>query len=43
MKDVIDEDVEEDWSENGSLRHTLEDRLKITFEISKFYALFSIG
>ena len=40
MKDVIDEDVEKDWSQNGSLRHTLEDRLKITFEISKFDALF---
>ena len=30
MKDVIDEDVEKDWSQNGSLRHTFEDWLKIT-------------
>ena len=43
MKDIIDEDVEKDWSQNGSLRHTFEDWLKITFEISKLDALFSIG
>ena len=43
MKYVINEDVEKDWSQNGSLRHTFEDWLEITFEISKFDALFSIG
>ena len=37
MKDVIDEDVEKDWSQNGSLRHTFEDWLKITFEIVEDY------
>ena len=32
MKDIIDEDVEKDWSQNGSLRHTFEDWLKITLK-----------
>ena len=43
MENIIHKYVEKNRTDYRSLGHTLEDRLKITSEVSKFNTLFSIG
>ena len=43
MENIVDKYVEENRTKNGSLRHILEDRLKIIFESTEFDTLLSIS